>query len=131
MKKILLLIFLAISLNSAAEWKLIEKNSEYELYVESNSVSRKANLITATWMYSYYKQNVIGTKRTGYQNYQSFSYDDELNCATKERRLFSSSPYINAMGIGRLYTTNMNANWMPIDKFGSGPMSVYAFLCGK
>lgn len=123
---VLLLIF--CSFNSSASWQLIEKNSEYEMYIENNTIKKNGSIFSVTWIYNYYQQNRSGTRKTGYYNYQSYSFDEEINCATKESRLFSSSPYSNAMANGIISTKNFNPKWEPITGLG-GSKYVFSYLC--
>ena len=130
--KLLVGLSLALySLTGFANWQLIDKNSEYELYLKSSTLVKTQNGFRFTWLYSYYKQNRGGTKRTGYYNYQSFGYDEEINCRTKEARIFSSSPYTGRYGTGLIYTKNMSAQWMPVyhKNKGVGSQTIFEKLC--
>lgn len=131
MKRLLIFLFggLILSSNCLADWQILDKNDEYELYIESNSVKHSGNIVAVTWMYNYYKQNRMGNRRTGYYKYQSFSFDEELNCSTNEHRLFSSSPYSYAMGNGLIKVNTMSGKWQPIGTRHIGVQKVYSVLC--
>lgn len=114
-----------------AKWVLIDKNSEYELYVLKPSIVKTEQGFRFTWLYNYYKENRGGTRRTGYYSYQSFGFDQEVNCVTKESRLFSSSPFSYPMGVGLITINTMNAKWEPVfsEQRGAGIKSVFSKMC--
>ena len=130
--KILVALLLSFSINVCyANWVLIDKNSEYELYVLKPSIVNTNQGFRLTWLYSYNKEYRSGTKRSGYFTYQSYGFDEEVNCATKESRLFSSTPYSYPMGVGPIKVNNMDAKWEPVftDRKGSGIKSVFSKIC--
>jgi hypothetical protein len=131
MRTFLTLLLALFAGNSYASWQLIDKNSEYELYINSNSMVKTSQGFRFTWLYNYYEQNRAGTRRSGYYTYQSFGFDEEINCVTKESRLFSSSPYSGPMGIGLIKLNSMNAQWMSVyhKNKGTSIQTIFSKLC--
>jgi hypothetical protein len=131
MKKIFALLLVLFANNSYANWQLIDKNSQYELYINSNSMVKTTQGFRFTWLYNYYEQNRSGTKKSGYYTYQSYSFDEEINCLTKESRLFSSSPFSEPMGRGLITVNTMNGKWMSVyHKIkGAGIQTIFSKLC--
>ena len=130
--KILVALFFSLGVSVChANWVLIDKNSEYELYVFKPSILKTNQGFRLTWLYNYYKENRAGTKRTGYYSYQSFGFDEEVNCVTKESRLFSSTPFSYPMGQGLIKVNTMDAKWEPVfgERKGAGIKSVFSKIC--
>jgi hypothetical protein len=131
MRKLPTLLIVLFASNSYANWQLIEKNSEYELYINSTSMIKTNQGYRFNWLYNYYKQNSGGTRRSGYYTYQSFGFDEEINCLTKESRLFSSSPFGGPMGRVLIKVNTMDAQWMSVyhKHKGTGIQTIFAKLC--
>jgi hypothetical protein len=131
MRSILVLILLFNVNFCYANWVLIDKNAEYELYVFKPSILKTNQGFRFTWLYNYYKENRAGTRRTGYYSYQSYGFDEEVNCVTKESRLFSSSPFSYPMGEGLITINTMNPKWESVfgDRKGAGIKSIFSKIC--
>ena len=132
MMKVLVALFLSLSISVChANWVLIDKNSEYELYIHKPSILKTDQGFRFTWLYNHYKEYRTGTKRSGYYTYQSFGFDEEVNCVTKESRLFSSTPFSSPMGVGPIKVNTMNAKWEPVfgERKGAGIRSVFSKIC--
>ena len=131
MNKFIVILFAFFVGSSHASWQFIDKHPDYELYINSNTLTKTAQGYRFTWIYSYTKPIRLGTRKTGYYDALSFGYDEEINCSTKEVRLFSSSPYSNTMGRGLIKTNTMNPQWMSVyhKNKGEGIQKIFAKIC--
>lgn len=130
--KFLFFLLTLLSSNVYADWQLVDKNSEHELYIDSSTLRRTSQGFRFTLLYNYDKPVPYGGRRDGYYSYQSYGYDEEVNCVTKESRLFSSFPFSGSMGKGLIKTNNINADWSSVfdKKKRSGIQSIFSKLCG-
>ena len=132
MKKFLFIFVLLITTAGnlqAANWQLIDKNSEREVFFDRATLQKTISGYRFTWLYNYYEQNSGGTRKRGYYKYQSFSFEHEINCKSGEARQFSASPFAKAMGVEMIYKKETTQTWSMISETQSGLKSAYEILC--
>ena len=131
MRRILALLLVLFANNSYANWQLIDKNSQYELYINSSSMIKTSQGFRFNWLYNHYEKHRAGTKRSGYYTYQSSGYDSEINCLTKESRIFSYSPFSEPMGRGLIKVNTLDAKWISLyhKHSGAGIQTIFSKLC--
>lgn len=130
MNKFFIVIFLAIfSMNSKAEWALIDETDNYFVYIDKESItsiSSNGNVVKIAKMWSLidYKLNNLAAL--------SEIYYHEYDCQNKRTNVLSTNRYIKHMGKGMSYDTQQYnfRNWQYIPPGSTSELN-WKIACGK
>ncbi len=123
----LLLIFqLLSSAHVFAEWLLVDGNAKAKVYVETETISRKDDMVRV-WVLDDLK--TFHTR--GFSKYLSIRAQEEHDCVKERFRLLALENFSGNMGAGDvIYKKSGESGWSPIPR-GTLAQSVWKFVCGK
>ena len=123
----LLLIFqLLSSAHVFAEWLLVDGNAKAKVYVETETISRKDDMVRV-WVLDDLK--TVHTR--GFSKYLSIRAQEEHDCVKERFRLLALENFSGNMGAGDvIYKKSGESGWSPIPR-GMLAQSVWKFVCGK
>jgi len=123
----LLLIFqLLSSAHVFAEWLLVDGNDKARVYVDTETISRKDDLVRV-WVLDDLK--TVHTR--GFSKYLSIRAQEEHDCVKERFRLLALENFSGNMGAGDvIYKKSGESGWSPIPR-GTLAQSVWKFVCGK
>ena len=123
----LLLIFqLLSSAHVFAEWLLVDGNAKAKVYVDTETISRKDDLVRV-WVLDDLK--TVHTR--GFSKYLSIRAQEEHDCVKERFRLLALENFSGNMGAGDvIYKKSGESGWSPIPR-GTLAQSVWKFVCGK
>ena len=123
----LLLIFqLLSSAHVFAEWLLVDGNAKAKVYVETETISRKDDMVRV-WVLDDLK--TVHTR--GFSKYLSIRAQEEHDCVKERFRLLALENFSGNMGAGDvIYKKSGESGWSPIPR-GTLAQSVWKFVCGK
>lgn len=114
-----------------ADWVLIKRDNKVNVYIDDKSITKGIEGIKVNWIYNYPEKHRAGTKKTGYYEYQSYSFVSEYNCSERQSRLYSSTPYFEAMAQRPVLTKIFEPKWERVG--GSyesiGDIVVFEYVC--
>lgn len=125
MRKIILMIFLAVASNSVmAAWSKVTDNEEAIIYADLSTVSKSGNLVKMWDLTDLRKKNPG-------DNYLSSKTQHEFDCKEKKSRVLNFSTFSGQMSSGNsLNTSNRVHDWLPV-KPGGVAGELWAAACGK
>jgi len=123
----LLLIFqLLSSAHVFAEWLLVDGNAKAKVYVDTETISRKDDMVRV-WVLDDLK--TFHTR--GFSKYLSIRAQEEHDCVKERFRLRALENFSGNMGAGDvIYKKSGESGWSPIPR-GTLAQSVWKFVCGK
>ena len=123
----LLLIFqLLSSAHVFAEWLLVDGNDKARVYVDTETISRKDDMVRV-WVLDDLK--TVHTR--GFSKYLSIRAQEEHDCVKERFRLLALENFSGNMGAGDvIYKKSGESGWSPIPR-GTLAQSVWKFVCGK
>jgi len=123
----LLLIFqLLSSAHVFAEWLLVDGNAKAKVYVDTETISRKDDMVRV-WVLDDLK--TFHTR--GFSKYLSIRAQEEHDCVKERFRLLALENFSGNMGAGDvIYKKSGESGWSPIPR-GTLAQSVWKFVCGK
>lgn len=125
----ILIAFTLLQLWSAApifaEWLLIDGNDKAKVYVDTETISRKDDLVRV-WVLDDLK--TVHTR--GFSKYLSVRAQEEHDCVDERFRLLELENISGNMGTGNVvYKKSGESGWAPIPR-GTLAQSVWKFVCG-
>lgn len=126
----ILIAFTLLQLWSAApifaEWLLVDGNDKANVYVDTETISRKGDTVRV-WVLDDLKT----VHNRGFSKYLSVRAQEEHDCVKERFRLLELENTSGNMGTGDvMYKKSGESDWAPIPR-GSLAESVAKFVCGK
>ena len=128
MTRLLLITFLVLSSGPAyAEWVLVgESSSGATIYVETDSIHRKGDLVTMWELLDYKTMITFGGK-----SFLSIKKLSEYDCPGERHRVNSLVEYSGNMGKSTVvYSDSDEGTWIPLVP-RSVDQTLWEFACGK
>ncbi|MBX3332135.1 MAG: hypothetical protein KF722_17145 [Nitrospira sp.] len=126
----ILIAFTLLQLWSAApifaEWLLVDGNDKANVYVDTETISRKGDTVRV-WVLDDLKT----VHNRGFSKYLSVRAQEEHDCVKERFRLLELENTSGNMGAGDvMYKKSGQSDWTPIPR-GTLAQSVAKFVCGK
>ncbi len=131
MKAILLVfpVLMAVVSGSAiAEWVVIERDTEFTVYVDPATIRRDGSMVKMWWMTDHKKLRAV----RGAKPYRSSKVQSEYDCEGEQLRTVYMSVFSGRMGGGEVIesTSGSYESWAPVQP-GSKGETMWKFACGK
>ncbi len=101
-----------------AGWLLVDRNEKDAVYVDSESISRKGEVVRALVL-----DDLKTANTRGLSTFLSTRNQEEHDCSTQRFRLVEIERFAGNMATGQ-------SSWVPISR-GTLAQSVWKFVCGK
>ncbi|MBM4127791.1 MAG: hypothetical protein FJ247_10650 [Nitrospira sp.] len=109
-----------------AEWLLIDRNDKAKVYVDSETISRNGDVVSARVL-----DDLKTAQARGFSTVLSTVAQEEHDCVNKRFRLVAIERFAGNMGTGHsTYKKSGESHWAPIPR-ESMAQSVWKFVCGK
>lgn len=107
-----------------AEWVLVDVNNNAKVYIDSGTISRHGD-----WVSAWVMDDLRTAQARGFRKYLSSRAKEEHDCAKERFRLLALEYFSGNMGSGEaLYKTSGESDWTPIPQ-GTLAQSVWKFVC--
>lgn len=109
-----------------AGWLLVDRNEKDAVYVDSESISRKGEVVRALVL-----DDLKTANTRGLSTFLSTRNQEEHDCSTQRFRLVEIERFAGNMATGQsIYKKAGESSWVPISR-GTLAQSVWKFVCGK
>ena len=130
MKKLLLfLVLIFTTLNVYAEWVLVVKTKDKDIYIKTDSIKRIGHMVQY-WSVDDNKS----AQKYGDKDYLSAKIKNETNCNTEEQRILFVAVYSESMGSGKVinqYKPNNSESSFHVIIPDTIAHAVFKFVCSK
>jgi hypothetical protein len=107
-----------------AEWRLVDGNDKAKVYVDTETISRHGE-----WVSAWVMDDLQVAQARGLRKYLSTRAQEEHDCAKERFRLQALEYFSENMGSGEaFYKTAGESDWTPVPR-GTLAQSVWKFVC--